>query len=246
MGAALWAEALKLRRSRARWVSVAAILAPTLMAASFVAGATPEGAVGAKLTAMGLTRDVAGYVRAVTEIDAIGGLVVFGFLITWAFGREFSDRTALDLLALPTSRTAVVTAKLIVMTAWMLLLGCLQLAASAGLSALLGLPGWSLDALESPAIVLGFNAVLVGPIALATSVGRGYLAGIATTAFAVVLGVVLAGAGVGGMYPWSVPAIASGMLGPTSVGAGSFGLAAATAAIGVLGTSAWWNRADHH
>ncbi|MEV0143917.1 MULTISPECIES: ABC transporter permease [unclassified Nonomuraea] len=32
----------------------------------------------------------------------------------WLFGREFSDHTAKDLLALPTSRTAIVAAKFVV------------------------------------------------------------------------------------------------------------------------------------
>ena len=35
---------------------------------------------------------------------AIGGAIVFAILTAWVFGREFSDRTAKELLALPTSR----------------------------------------------------------------------------------------------------------------------------------------------
>ena len=36
---------------------------------------------------------------------AAGGLFLFGFLFIWVFGREYSDRTAKDLLALPTARS---------------------------------------------------------------------------------------------------------------------------------------------
>jgi hypothetical protein len=38
---------------------------------------------------------------------------VFGLVVIWLIGREFSDRTAKALLALPTSRDAVVAAKLL-------------------------------------------------------------------------------------------------------------------------------------
>jgi ABC-2 type transport system permease protein len=31
---------------------------------------------------------------------AIGGLFVFGFIMSWIFGREYTDRTMKDLLAL--------------------------------------------------------------------------------------------------------------------------------------------------
>jgi ABC-2 type transport system permease protein len=55
-------------------------------------------------------------------------------------GREFSDRTAKDLLALPTSRGAVVAAKLLVALGWCLLLAAQLVVIGLLFGTLLGLP----------------------------------------------------------------------------------------------------------
>jgi ABC-2 type transport system permease protein len=52
----------------------------------------------------------------------VGGTGIFGLTVIWAFGREFSDHTVKDLLALPTRRTTVVAAKFVVTGGWSLLL----------------------------------------------------------------------------------------------------------------------------
>ena len=45
----------------------------------------------------------------------IYGVLEFGiaFIVAWVFGREFSDRTAIDLLVLPTSRSVIVGAQFV-------------------------------------------------------------------------------------------------------------------------------------
>jgi ABC-2 type transport system permease protein len=74
---------------------------------------------------------------------AVGGILLFGIILVWLCGREFSDRTAKDLLALPTSRAAVVLAKLVVALGWCLLLTAQLVAFSLALGLTLDLPGWS-------------------------------------------------------------------------------------------------------
>src|SRR5690625_5514547 len=40
------------------------------------------------------------YVTFFKEIISIGGIIAFGFVLSWLFGREYSDGTMTDLLAL--------------------------------------------------------------------------------------------------------------------------------------------------
>jgi len=49
---------------------------------------------------------------------AMGGSMLFSLIGSWVFGREYSDRTVKDLLALPTSRSAIVLAKFVVIAGW--------------------------------------------------------------------------------------------------------------------------------
>ena len=151
IAAALWAELLKVRRSLLPWVTVAAFTVAGLVGGFFMfVHQDPErarslGLLGAKAQFAGGTADWAGYFAFIAQIAAVGGLLVFGLVIIWLFGREFSDRTAKDLLALPTARSAVVAAKLIVAAGWCLLLTAQLIVLSLLLGAILGLPGWSAD-----------------------------------------------------------------------------------------------------
>ena len=42
-----------------------------------------------------------------------GGAILFALITAWVFGREFSDHTAKELLALPTPRWVIVGAKFV-------------------------------------------------------------------------------------------------------------------------------------
>lgn len=247
MNAALWAELLKLRRSRVSWLVVAGFLLPVLMSAFFVATAGEEGLFGGKAVAMGITPDWPGYFTALAQIDASGGLVLFGILISWVFGREFSDRTALDLLAVPTSRSAVVVAKFAVVLAWSVLTGLVQLGGALLACAALGLwsPALPWSYVGDLVILIGLEIVLAVPIGLAASMGRGYLAGVAAAVVLVPCAVVCAAAGLGAWFPWSVPAAASGMFGDVHAGPVSYALVGLTAAAGMALTVSWWKAADH-
>ncbi|MEX5298315.1 ABC transporter permease [Kocuria sp. CPCC 205292] len=119
--AALHAEALKLRRSRVPWATAGAVLLAGAVGAFFmfvlqdVDRARTLGLLGTKAQLTGGTADWAGYFSLTAQTVSVGRLVISGSAAIWLFGREFSDRTATDLLALPTSRTAVVLAKLLLL-----------------------------------------------------------------------------------------------------------------------------------
>ncbi|MFI7579038.1 ABC transporter permease [Kocuria sp. M1N1S27] len=257
LAAAVHAEALKLRRSRMPWASAGAMVLAGAVGAFFmyvlqdVDRARSLGLLGTKAQLTGGSADWPGYFALTAQTVSVGGLIVFGTAVIWLFGREFSDRTATDLLALPTSRTAVVLAKLLLGLVWCVLLTVLLLLLVLVLGAALALPGWTGEAaLRGAGAVLGtglLTAGLAAPYGLAASVGRGYLPAVAVLFLTVLLAQVLAAVGHGAWFPWAVPALLAGTAGPVPADIGWAGplsvllVALASAAA----TALWWERADH-
>ena len=209
---------------------LAMALAPLLGALLVVGLRDPSGTgmLGAKAGALRVRRTGPGSSAFTVIFDAGGGLLVFGTITAWVFGREFSDHTAVDLLAVPTPRLATVAAKFLVIAAW-----CLAVTAVVPLVALpvgfaLGLPGWEPRLLPQTVAQLfvasSLTVILLTPFALAASAWRGYLPAMGLMLVVMVLGQVLAQIGVGPWFPWSVPALATGIaaaavgsIGPQSV-----------------------------
>jgi ABC-2 type transport system permease protein len=244
--AALWAEALKFRRSRVPWVTAALLaLTPVLGGLYMLAARNPQTS-----QTLGVTDDWAGYFSLLTQNDAVTGYLAFGILTGWVFGREFSDRMLVDLLALPTPRSAIVTAKFLVVGAWSALATLLVPVVALAVGGALGLPGWStgllLTTLRQLAILSGLNIVLVTPFALAASIGRGYLPAVGLVVVIIALAQAMAAVGAGAWFPWSVPALASGMAGEASrtLPPASYLLVSLTALAGAILTMTWWRSAD--
>jgi ABC-2 type transport system permease protein len=128
MREALWAELLKARRSRLPWLTAVAFAVVTVVCGMFMfilqdpARARALGLLGGKAQLSGASADWPGYLALLSQAVAVGGIMIYGVIAIWLFGREFSDRTAKDLLALPTSRTAIVAAKFTLAAGWALLL----------------------------------------------------------------------------------------------------------------------------
>src|SRR6476469_5765967 len=104
---AIAVEALKARRSRLPWLSVMAFAVTTVVGALFMFilqdpdRARSMGLLGAKAELAGGTADWPGYFALLAQTTAVGGTLIYGIIHIWVFGREFSDHTAKDLLALP-------------------------------------------------------------------------------------------------------------------------------------------------
>ena len=251
--AALWTEALKFRRSRVPLVSVVCFALIPLMGGAFmliVKDPQLASRLGILTTKAQLTigsADWPGYFGFIAEALAAGGLFLFGLLITWIFGREYSDRTAKDLLALPTSRGAIVLAKFSLMACWSVLLAALVYGLGILVGNAIGLAGWSAafvqHATGTLALVAGLTILLVMPFALAASAGRGYLPPFGCMLLAVIISQLMATIGWGPYFPWAVAGLA-GVNGPESLGLGSYALVVLTALAGVVGTLAWWRYAD--
>ena len=119
------------------------------------------------------------------------------------------------------------------------------------IGAALRLPGWS-----AAVAWHGFGTVLVTavlvvlvvvPLALAASAGRGYLAAVGVMFVMTFLAQIIAVLGYGQYFPWSVPALYAGVAGADQPPPGPVGyvLVVAVGVAGAVGTAAWWRGADH-
>jgi ABC-2 type transport system permease protein len=254
---ALWAETLKARRSRLPVVSALAFTLAVGVGGLFMfilqdpARARSLGLLGAKAQLTTGTADWPGYFALLAQITAVGGLGIFGLIVIWTFGREFSDHTVTDLLALPTPRTVIVVAKFTVTSAWCLALAAYTYVLGLVAGAALRLPGWSaavaLDGLTHLLATAAMTVLMVMPFGLAASLGRGYLAAVGVVFLAVFSAQILAALGYGHYFPWSVPSLYSGVAGSdhTPVGPAGYALVVAVGIGTASATAAWWRTADH-
>src|SRR5439155_15263333 len=129
--AALWAEGLKARRSKITPLTASGFLILPLIGGLFmIILKNPEQAraMGLLSTKAQLTAGVADwptFFDMLSQGVAIGGAILFAFITAWVFGREFSDHTAKELLALPTPRRVIVCAKFVLIALWTLVLAAL-------------------------------------------------------------------------------------------------------------------------
>jgi ABC-2 type transport system permease protein len=180
----------------------------------------------------------------------VGGAIIFSLVVIWLFGREYSDHTAKDLLALPTLRATIVAAKLLLAALWCAVLALWTYLLGLALGALLGLPGWTtgvwLHATTVYAVTAALAIALMLPLAWAASVGRGYLPAIGVMILLFFLSQVLSALGLGPWFPWAAPALLSGAAGPQAqnLGMGSYLLVIVVVTVGIAGVVGWWRSAD--
>jgi ABC-2 type transport system permease protein len=256
LAAAMWMEALKARRSMMPLLTALGFsLAPLVGGLFMMVLKDPEwarrlGLISTKAQITAGAADWPTYFALLTQAVAVGGLILFGLVAIWVFGREYADRTVTDLLALPTPRTAVVGAKFVITAVWAGVLTLIVYALGLAVGGAVGLPGWSpglaAGAAGRIAAAAGLTVALVTPFAWAASAGRGYLPPVGVMFLALFLSQVIAALGWGAYFPWSVPALASGVAGGVgqALGGVSYLLVGLTGMAGVLGTLGWWSSAD--
>ncbi len=254
--AALWVETLKARRSRVPLLTALGFLLAPLAGGFFmIVLKDPEFARRAGLisTKAQITAGVADwptYLELLAQAVAVGGILLFGLIGTWVFGREYADRTIRDLLALPTSRSTIVFAKFIVVASWSAALSAMIYLVGLGLGALIVLPQASAEVFlqggTTLVITTGLTIALVTPITLFAGLGGGYLPPMGVAIFALVLAQILGAAGWGDYFPWSVPALYAGISGVENGGLGavSYLIVMLTGLGGMIGTFVWWEYAD--
>lgn len=208
------------------------------------------GLISTKAQIMAGTADWPTFLGLLAQAAAVGGLILFGFIGSWVFGREYSDRTVKDLLALPTPRFSLVLAKFTVVVAWSALLTGVIYLIGLGVGAAVGLPATSADVFwqgtRTVIITTGLTILLVTPVAFFASAGRGYLPPMGFAILTVILAQIVAAAGWGEYFPWSVPALNAGMAGPAyaQLGVFSYLIVVLTSLLGTIATFGWWTFAD--
>ena len=253
MRAAFEVELLKLRRSRVMMTTtVILLLAPPLLASAFAAAAGRSGTDPLTLKARALLPGPGweGYVSALGQVFATAGLLGMGIGVAWCFGREYADRTIGSLYASATPRSAVATAKLVLLSLWALVIATAlgPTAVLIGLTTGLGPPDpAALSALGRVVVLAMFTGVLALIVAIFASLGRGYL-----PAFGGLIGLIIAAqvavlAGIGPWFPLSSPALwAANDPGLPSVTIARLTLVPITGLAAALSTVAWWRRTTLH
>ena len=257
---ALWVEMQKVRHSKTLWASILAFAFITLICGLFMfiledpERAHSLGLLGAKAQIFGGSADWPSFFSLMLVMVSVGGLVVFGLIFIWIFGREFSEKTIYDMLSLPTSRVTIVIAKTITAGCWSLALVVLAFLIMLGVGAVLQLPGGStamiLDGLKTLLVTGCLTVILCIPFGLAASLTRGYLPAVGCIFLIIVLDQIVDRLGYGPYFPWDIPALYSGaaeaLTGATPVPLGpiSYVLVGLVSIIGILAVSLWWKYAD--
>ena len=254
--AAIWVETLKLRRSKVPlFTAIGFSIAPLVGGLFMIILKDPEaarsmGLISTKAQLAAGTAEWSTLFNMLAQATAVGGAIVFAIFTIWIFGREFSDHTAKELLALPTSRESIIGAKFILVAAWTSFLTLLCFALGLIVGKLVIIPGWSSELFRSASVdILGsglLTIMLLPFVALAASAGRGYLPSFGWIVFTVVLAQIAAITGWGDWFPWSVPALFSGAVGPRAefLGVHSYVIIILTSLIGLAATFYWWRNAD--
>lgn len=248
---AIWVETLKARRSKMPLLTALGFMLVPLVGGFFmIVLKDPEfarraGLISAKAQLMAGTADWPAFLELLAQAMAIGGIILFGFIGSWVFGREYTDRTVKDLLALPTSRSTIVLAKFAVVMSWSAVLVAAVYFISLGVGAAVGLPPVPAETIWQGSLTIVLSALLtialVTPVAFFASAGHGYLPPLGATVLAIFLAQIIAIAGWGEYFPWSVPALYSqgSQLAPIS-----YVIVLLTASAGMAGTFIWWEKAD--
>jgi len=254
--AALWVEMLKTRRSKVPFFTALGFLILPLVSGLFMIilkdpeGAKSMGLIGTKAQLTAGTADWSAFFSILSQGIAVGGAILFAIITAWVFGREFSDRTAKELLALPTSREAIIGAKFVVIAVWTFGLSLVIFGLGLVVGYWVDIPGWSMELLRSATGgVLGsalLTIVLLPFVALVASMGRGYLPAFGWAILTVATAQIAAVMGWGDWFPWAVPALFSGAAGPRAelLGIHSYLVVILFSGIGLAATFYWWRNAD--
>jgi ABC-2 type transport system permease protein len=255
---ALWMETLKVRRTKIFPISIYFFLFIGVMMGMFMFLAMHPEIASRSSTVQMKTSFVGGsdwraFYELLLQVILSVGVIGSGIITSWVFGREFSDRALKDILAIPVRRSTIVISKLIILVTWSFLLSLAVLAAAMLTGFAIRLSGWTTDTflsfLHIYMVCTLLNILLITPVALVASAGRGYILPISFVILIMILTQLLF-VGLPGLsiwFPWALPALFSGVAGKTAPSPAIFSyiLYTMTVTAGFFGTLAWWRFADH-
>jgi ABC-2 type transport system permease protein len=174
-----------------------------------LAARSGDPAVIAKLGPAAALRGWDQFVNIVLQISAAASVVAFGIALSWSVGREFADGTITGLFGLPVRRWVLVTGKLLVYWIWTIGVGLVLtlLVIIVAVTLRLEPPGSGAAMLLRIPALVALSGLIAIPAAWAATLGRGLLAGIATTAGLMAVSQIMAAAGTGAWFPFATPAL---------------------------------------
>lgn len=253
---AIWVEFLKAYRSKMPlFTAVGFSLMPLVGGLFMIILKDPDlarrlGIISTKAQLVAGSADWQTYLGMLAQATAIGGIMLFNLVGSWIFGREYSDRTIKDLLALPTSRATIMIAKFVVLGIWSAWLTVFIYLLGLGIGLAVGLPPTSAEVIwqgtSKLIVAASLMIALTTPIVFFANVGRGYLLPMGMAMLALFLAQVIAATGWGEYFPWAVPALSTGMAGPqyTNLGLSSYVIVVVTSVVGIIATLLWCEYAD--
>jgi ABC-type transport system involved in multi-copper enzyme maturation permease subunit len=253
---ALQAELIKTRHSRIVWITfIAFAIAPVMGGMFMLIINNPEalskaGPLAAKVHAMGVKSSWEFYIGMLTQAMGVGGVLLFGFVASWVFGREYSEGTAKDLLSLPVTRIDILHGKFVLYFLWSAGLALSNLLIGFVIGAVVGLPQFNFGLLAGTFTAYIYTTLLTAllgtPVAFFALLGTGYLAPLGFVSIIMVFAQIIAATGYGHYFPWSIPALYSGAGGElkNDLNLASYFIVLSTGLAGYIATAAWWKFAD--
>lgn len=240
----LRAEFLKLRRANVvLWTALSVAAVPAISAGS------------AKAIDKTVPLTWEGFMRLAPQMMATWwGVLVFGLVAAYVFGREYFDGTAKNMLTLPVRRESFVVAKFVVVALWVAGLAALSVALQATFGAVLGIPHltwapvWSAarDSFE----VAGLIYLTLPVVAALATLEKGYMPPMMFSAFMATAAFMVSAIGWGRYFPWSMPFAAAGsafgpLVKPLTLVPASYAVDAAAFLVGVVAVLVYTDRADN-
>ena len=257
----LAAEFLKLKRSRMPlWSGLIVVVTgglglavlPVLSDPAIQAQIAKGGGVFARAVAAGAYGPTwANYLRiGLQGMSGSWGVLTFGFVTAYLFGREFKEGTAKTMLTLPLRREYVMLAKMVVLAVWVLGLGALSVLVTMGTATALGVGGFTwthvLTSLTDTVAVTAALYLALPFVAWFAMLGKGYLPPMLYSLAVMMVSNGLVETPISHWVPWNIPLHLVGAswypVPPSSLPPGSWVVAAAFFLAG-LAALVW--RADH-
>jgi ABC-2 type transport system permease protein len=257
--ATLSTEYLKIRRSKMIWITILVfIFVPLMMSLLMFVQKYPEisgklGMIGTKANMLRFGKaDWPNYFALLSQGIVAIGLMGFGFVTSWVFGREYSDRTVKDILALPVSRSFIVLSKFIIVAIWCIMLSFILFVFGLIAGQVIDISGWSGDIVCQYAYKYSVTSLLTillcTPVAFFASYGRGYLLPMGFVILTLITANFTGLVGLGPYFPWAIPGLYSAPASSEGMQLvlGSYVILVSTSILGFAGTILWWRYADQH
>lgn len=256
--ATLWIEILKVRRSKMLLGTIVLFMfIPSMLGLMMFVQLHPEisgklGMIGTKASMMRLgDPDWKNYLTFLIQVMAGLGMVGVGFVSSWIFGREFSERTVKDILVVPVSRSCIVLAKFIVSAIWSLILSIVYFASGLAVGFIIGLGNLSFELLLLFTVKYFVTSLLIiplsPPVAFLAGYSRGYLLPLGFVILTLMLANFVGMVGLGPYFPWAIPGLyfISESTHEMQLTVSSYIILFFTGLGGLYGTIAFWRYADH-